>query len=206
MPLVSRERVGTVAFDRLIRDGTCTPLSPAFALPRDIPETPGLRAIAVGGFIPQHTLLSSLGGLWVLLGGMPPAVFDVVGPRGLHRVAGPVQPATPLSAPRIAFHSGRAPTERFTTVSGVKVANVSRCCVDALRWGDHRVAIPAVARAVRLSGVGLDALHIAFAADHPRGSGYARLNSVWSALAPALGYLSEEADASGTTGRDALSP
>ncbi|PKQ26181.1 MAG: hypothetical protein CVT64_06890 [Actinobacteria bacterium HGW-Actinobacteria-4] len=208
MPLVSRSRVGAVAFDRLIRDGTCTALSPAFALPRDIPETPGLRALAVRDSVPAHTVLSGLGGLWVALGGPPPPVLDVVGARGLHRVVTTDTPATGVPAtPQVAFHSGLAHTEASVTLMGLTVANIGRCCIDALRWGRHALAIPAVAGAVRGGDVTMEALHSAFAADHPRGPGHARLRSVWNGLAPALAGLSAAHESGVTTaGRAALSP
>lgn len=187
MPLVSRSRVGSVAFERLVRDGTCTPLSTAFALPRDLSESPSLRALAVRDYVPAHTVLSGLAGLWVATGGTAPAILDVVGPRGLHRVATAASTAAGEPwAPAVAFHSGRAASEPVISIAGLTMANIGRCCIDALRWGRHADAIPAVTRAVRQGAVTVRELQAAFASDSPRGSGHARLRSVWEALAPAL--------------------
>src|SRR5690606_25989905 len=85
MPVFSRAEVGAVAFERLLRDGVAAIVSPGYARPAGIPETPADRAATLAGFVLRHTVVTGQAALWVRDGGSRPSVLTLVGQRGLHR-------------------------------------------------------------------------------------------------------------------------
>ena len=160
------------------RDGVLLPLAPGVGHARDIPVTATARALAVGLFVPHHTVVSGLAGLWIHGGCGNLGTLDLVGKRGLHRAA-------PGYAPRgwiLRFHSGNAAREPASSWADVRVASPERCAADALRWHDLGGAIPAVLEAVRRGVVVPDDLNTLVKAEDPRGSGAARVRSAWGAL------------------------
>lgn len=172
MLIVDVADVGTSAVARMLREGIVTELGPRSVLPCDIESTPAIRALSIAALVPRHTVLSGLAGLWVWRGGTFPLEVTVVGERGLHRTA----------SARVGFHSGltwRVPPSRL---SGARVAPLARCCVDALRWEDHRAAIVAVAGVIVGGSITVADLDREVAREDTRGGGYRRLNSVWGAL------------------------
>ncbi len=177
MPIVSRESVGGAAFDRMIRDHTIAPLTLRTATPLDIPASPHDRAAAIASAVPGHTVLSSLAGIWVLLGGARPGVLDLVGRRGLHRAA----PGTRLPGWEIEFHAGRAIDEECISLGEVRVASVERCAADALRWRDLGAALGRVVALVRTGAVNPHTVEELVFAEDSRGFGAARQRSAWAA-------------------------
>lgn len=182
MLLVTSSHMGEVTFERLLRDRIVSPMTRGVALPRDVASRPGIRAHVLGTAVPQHTVVSALGGLWVHAGGIAPTALDVVGARGLHRTVA----STSTAGLAITFHSGLAATEPAHAWAGLRVASLARCGIDALRWADLALAFPAITAAVRQRHVSVADLDHAYSADDPRGQGYRRLESAWKALRPAL--------------------
>lgn len=167
------------------------PATRRFSLPLDVPETRGIRAWCLAPSVPESTVVSGLAGLWVWHGGRWPGDVCVVGRRGLHRVS----PATVGGQERdqVTFHSGLAWVHPATQLGTVRLAHPARCSIDALRWEDHRLVIPAVVAAVRVGHVAYVDLVAAQGADNPRGAGYARLRHVWRVLAPVLRTAAQDA-------------
>lgn len=187
MLVVDAQAVGEVALHRMVRDRVVTAATDRFALPADVELTRGVRAWCVAPSVPGHTVVSGLAGLWVWHGGFWPGSVCVVGRRGLHRVVAPAAQATAaLIRDPVVFHSGLAWSSPAASIGNLRVASPARCCVDALRWEDHRLAIPAVSAAVTSGIVPLADLVAEQRIDNPRGSGYARLHQVWQELAPVL--------------------
>lgn len=184
MLLVDSDAVGRVAHARLLRDGVVVAATRRYSLPADVTSTSGIRAWCVGPSVPAHTVLSGLAGLWVWHGGVWPQEVTVVGKRGLHRVVTSHQPGTVRD--RVTFHSGIAWMDPATRLGPVAIASAARCCSDALRWDDHRYAIPAVTRVVVNHSVPLSAIADEVARDNPCGAGYARLAQIWRELQPVL--------------------
>lgn len=182
MVMVTHETVGAAAFGRMLAAGVLTPLTSDTALPTDVPVSPATRALAVRAHVPDHTVLSGLAGLWVHGGGRCPAQVVVVGRRGLHRTVSPTATASPTAV----FHSGPAHRESPVTLAGINIATVERCAVDALRWDDHREALPAVIDAVRAGRADAPRLADLVARESPVGAGHRRLTSVWRAVRPLL--------------------
>jgi len=176
MLIVDVADVGNVAMARMLREGIVTQLGPRSALPYDVETTPAIRARSIAPLVPRHTVLSGLAGLWVWReGGFPPKV-TVVGERGLHRTA----------SAHVGFHSGLTWRVPSTNVSGVRVAPLTRCCMDALRWEDHRAGIPAIAGVIVAGATTVAELDREAAREDTRGGGYRRLSSVWGALRATL--------------------
>lgn len=171
-----------MAYARMVSDHVISPLLPGTALPADIPESPGMRALALRCFIPRHTTVSGLAGLWLREGGHFPDAVDVVGARGLHRTVNP----DPLGAVPVRFHSGNASRESSTRIGGIAVAAPERCVVDALRWAPAALSVRAASEAVRDCGVSVEGLTEYFAREDPRGAGYGRLAALWGSLLPHL--------------------
>jgi len=181
MLLVTREVVGPRDYARMVRAGILAPLTPTAALPADLSPTPQWRARAVRDLVPAHTVLSGLGGLWVHEGGQCPDHLTVVGRRGLHRTVAP----DASTGPTPMFHSGSAVTELAATIEGIRVATPARCAVDALRWDDHRRALPLVARSLRARRIDASEIRRIMASDSAVGAGYSRMKSAWQALSDA---------------------
>lgn len=191
MLMVDVEAVGPVALNRMARDGIVVSTTDQFALPRDIEATVGIRALSISHLVPGHTVLSALTGIWVWTGGQWPGAVRVVGARGLHRVTGKVGGAEPGPGVvhgnhDVRFHSGVAWREDAQRVGAVRIAGLARCGVDALRWDDHRRAIPVVAGLVAKGAVTVADLLRERRLDSPQGAGYSRMANAWSALYPTL--------------------
>jgi len=184
MILIDADAVGSVTYDRLVRDGVVVPATRRFAFPADVNPSPGIRAWCVAPSVPTHTVLSGLAGLWVWHGGSWPGEVTVVGKRGLHRAAVNHHPGP--ARDRVTFHSGLAWRDPATTLGPIAIASPARCCSDALRWDAHRVAIPVVARTVATGAVPLASIIAEVRRDNLRGAGYARLAQLWRVLYPVL--------------------
>lgn len=182
MVLVTRDTVGAVALRRMVAAGVLTPLTADAAIPTDVPYDPVWRALALREHVPAHTVLSGLAGLWVHCGGPCPAQVVVVGRRGLHRTVSPARAGSPATV----FHSGPAHREPSLFVAGLSTATTERCATDALRWDDHRAALPAVVEAVRTGRVCASRLADLVACESPSGARHRRLESAWQALVPLL--------------------
>ena len=177
MPIVTRETVGATAFDRMLRDRILEPLTLRTATPQDIPVSPADRAAAIGAAVPGHTVVSSLAGIWALLGGLRPDVLDLVGRRGLHRAP----PGTRLPGWEIEFHTGRAIDEDCAAVGAIRVPSVERCAADALRWRDLGAALTRVVELIDVGSVDPDTVGTLVDAEDPRGFGASRQRSAWAA-------------------------
>ncbi len=187
--MIRRTQVGPVAYGRMTRDRIVHPLLPGIAVPLDIPDVPGVRALALAPLIPRHTVVSGLAGLWVRHGEPFTTTIDVVGARGLHRTVNP----EPTSALSVRFHSGNAINDALDTFSNVGVAPTPRCLVDAMRWAPAPLSIAATTQAVQSNHVTVADIQRCLARDDPRGAGYRRLESLWAALAPALRAIADDA-------------
>jgi hypothetical protein len=194
MLLISTDAVGPIALSRMARDRMITPATRAVALPMDVEPSPAIRARCVEPMVPRHTALSGLAGWWVWHGGVWPGEVCVVGARGLHRTAGSMTVASNDEsrvgvAPdreAVTFHSGVAWRDPPLNIGSMRIATPARCCIDALRWDDHRLAIPAVSRAVAIGLISLEELEAELGRDNSQGPGFARLSNLWRALYPVL--------------------
>lgn len=172
MLIVTPALVGRPAHARMVRDGTLVPFAPGAALPADVPDSPGLRALHASARVPAHTVLTGAAALWIH-GIVPvaPSAWHVVGPRGLHRIVDPL----------LVFHSGL--TARLGREhAGCQVAPASRACLDALRWEDLGDAIALTMRALSTGAVTAGELRASLSLDSARGAGVARVRSALAAI------------------------
>ncbi|WP_062378036.1 hypothetical protein [Demequina pelophila] len=174
MILVTRADVGAAAWARQVRDGVLVPLASGVGRPVDIPDSPGLRALAIAPLVPAHTALTGTAALWVrgMAVELPPMPWHVVGERGLHRTVGA----------HLAFHSG-VTAALAPTMQGRRIATVPRACLDALRWEDLAGALVQVRALIRDGSVTTRDLRAALAYDPANGAGFRKVESSVAALA-----------------------
>ncbi|WP_062464566.1 hypothetical protein [Demequina soli] len=173
MILLRADEVGRLAYARLARDHAIAPLTPGTARPIDVPDSPGLRALAAAPRVPGHVVLTGLAALWVH-GWLtaPPLAWHAVGLRGLYRPPGAL----------VMLHSGVTARLGIRTPSGLALAPPPRACVDALRWEDPGDALPAAVRGLREGRIVPADLLAALACDPANGAGFARLDSLVRAV------------------------
>ncbi|WP_156162308.1 hypothetical protein [Demequina iriomotensis] len=175
MILLRATDLGPLAFARAVREGALVPVADGAARPPDVPDSPGLRALAAAPRVPGWSVLSGSAALWVHgWRDRPPPTWHAVGPRGQQR------PRRCL----VALHSGvtAAVPDR---IGPLRVAPPARACVDALRWEPPRPALAAVLAALRDGRLTADELRAAFASDSRLGDGYPRLASLVDAVTAA---------------------
>jgi len=182
MDLVSSSDVGPASLDRMAREGILVPLGPEFGAPVDLPVIPADRARPLAGFVPGHTVVSGLAGLWIRTGGYRPRTLDLIGVRGLHRLPPGCHPPGWI----VRFHSGAAALEPSDSFHGIRVAGPARCAVDSLRWGDLGQAIPTVVAGLRGGTVRRAEVTAIVAGESRRGAGATRLRNAWAAIEEAL--------------------
>ncbi|WP_156155954.1 hypothetical protein [Demequina phytophila] len=173
MILVRPDDVGPAAFARLLRDRHLAHLLPGVARPADIPDSPGLRALAAADRVPTHVVLTGLAALWVhCWRDDAPAGWHAVGVRGLYRPA----------STAVRLHSG--PTARLgaTVEGGLRLAPPARACVDALRWEPPHAALHTVAGAVARGRLAPADLEAALRHDARSSAGYARVAGLVEAI------------------------
>ncbi|MDN4474516.1 hypothetical protein QQX09_01450 [Demequina sp. SYSU T00192] len=169
MILLRAADVGRPAFARLARQRIVAPHGPGVARPLDVPDSPGLRALAASPRVPAHVVLTGTAALWVH-GWVDdaPVAWHAVGHRGLYR---------PPHA-EVALHSGVTARMGVRVEGGLMLAPPARACVDALRWEEPAVALAAVCGALAAGRIGPPDLEAALAHDAITGGGYARLASL----------------------------
>ncbi|WP_062311651.1 hypothetical protein [Demequina rhizosphaerae] len=173
MILLRAEDVGRPAFARLSRQRIVAPHGPGAARPRDVPDSPGLRALAAAPRVPSHVVLTGIAALWVH-GWVDdaPVEWHAVGLRGLYRPPGT----------EVALHSGATARLGVRVEGGLALAPPARACLDALRWEPPAEALAAVCGAVAAGRIGPGGLADALAHDSATGGGYARLASLVAAV------------------------
>ncbi len=164
--------VGPLAYARLLRDGALAVAIRGTARPRDIPDSPGLRAIVAAPRVPAHTVLTGLAALWTH-GWLPapPSTWHAVGARGLYRPAGCL----------VELHSGRTATHAVR-IGPLRVAAPARACLDALRWEPPEPALRAVGAGLASGRIRTRTLLVELEREAPTGAGYVRLVSLVQAL------------------------
>ncbi|WP_062520575.1 hypothetical protein [Demequina silvatica] len=173
MILVPPSDVGPAAYARLLRDRALMRVLPGVARPADIPDSPGLRALAAADRVPTHVVLTGLAALWAHgWRDDAPAAWHAVGIRGLYRPAGT----------EVLLHSG--PTARLgrTVEGGLRLAPPARACIDALRWEPPEAALATVGGAVARGRLTPGELEGAQRWDARNTAGYARVASLVEAI------------------------
>ncbi|WP_062466446.1 hypothetical protein [Demequina maris] len=174
MILLRCDDVGRPAFARLVRQRIVAPHGPGAARPLDVPDSPGLRALATAPRVPSHVVLTGTAALWVH-GWVDdaPVAWHAVGLRGLYRPPGT----------EVALHSGVTARLGMRVDGGLLLAPPARACLDALRWEPPAGALAAVCGAIAEGRIVPADLRDALAPDSPTGGGYARLASLVEAVA-----------------------
>ena len=142
MLTVSREDVGRVAFDRLVREGLLHDVVGSRALPADIRATRALREHLLLPVIPSHAWVTGLAALWLYGFAAAPQRIDITGPRSANHL--PITPGSPPLVYHGASLDGLPPD-----AASLRVATVTRACLDALAHGPACEALPATASALR---------------------------------------------------------
>lgn len=175
MLLVDRSRVGPVAFARLRREGLIHGTFGDWALPADIRSSPALRAHLLAPLVPGHAWATGLAVLWLEGWCGPPAVIDLVAPRGAHRT----EPKP--GSPPLVFHTGRL-WGLETTPGGPRRTTVTRACLDALAHSPAADALPATASGLRTGATSLGDLRRALASMDARAARTTRVKNLVEAL------------------------
>lgn len=157
MWIVNRADVGSIAYNRLHRDGAIRTVIPGVAVPQDVVDSPALRREALLQFVPPGCQVTALGVLWVLGHTQLPGWFDIRAPKGRH--VRNWDSAVPLTFHAIGTATavgpagglgGRANTHR-SDGAATPFADVATAIADALRWTPLNVTVPAVMRALSAS-------------------------------------------------------
>lgn len=131
MLLVPRNQVGEAAFARLLREGIVAPYGPALGRPRDVPDTPGMRAHAASLVLRPGHAVTGLGALWIReLCPAPPTEWHVLAGLG----------SRDKGRPGRVRHASAAAGD---VIGPALVATPARACVDALRWERIDLALTA---------------------------------------------------------------
>jgi len=177
--LVRESDCGAVAYARLVRDKVVLPLLPDVALPRDIPDSPGMRALALAPYLPNHGVLSGLAGLWVHGCGVAPGSLLLVGERGTHRRS----TVGVHARHHLNWHAGAAFVEARASFALPDIARAARCAADALRWEEADEAVHRVAEAIEAGMVAAVDVRRVVEGDSDRGRGYLDMVAAWRRVA-----------------------
>ena len=142
MLTVSRSDVGSIAFERMARDGLVHEVLGAHALPADVRASRALRAHLLRPWVPDNVWVTGLAALWLYGFAPTPPRIDLAGPRSMHHLV-----AAPGSPP-LAFHGGSLDGLPLHDAPP-KAATVTRACLDALGHNSPAQALPATASALR---------------------------------------------------------
>lgn len=124
--------VGRVPWQILVRDGIARHVWGTVAIPADVPETPRIRATAVGPLVPPRGVVGRSAAVWVHTGGPRPDRIDVlVAPRARR----------PDPHPLRVSHESALPAGDVMAVGPLRVTTVERTAVDVARWAGNDTAL-----------------------------------------------------------------
>jgi len=176
MLLVTRDRVGPIAFSRLVADGLVHNVIANRAMPADVEDSRAVREYLLAPFVPSHAWLTGLAVLWIDGLCAAPPHLDLATPRGTHRTL----PAE--GGPGVVFHMGSL-FGLASDPSGLRTATPARACIDALVHSPATKAIPATASALRTGLTSTEALREALVSVGTNTGRRPRVTSILDALA-----------------------